>query len=139
LLSPLCIVTIAKVVDKDDQLEADDGRHDADALRKPVYFAPGRSPISRHAGRSFHIIAEDGPLAGGIDTVVHRYGSVRQKVGVVSPDPDGSLPLRRMAERYTYNSDGQLQLKEVGAVSGTSDTDWNAFVSLSQVETVLCQ
>ncbi|WP_140986891.1 RHS repeat domain-containing protein [Asticcacaulis tiandongensis] len=83
-----------------------------------------------------NLIAEDGPLPGTVDKSYYRYDLARQKTGMIGPDPDGSGPLLRSAERYTYNLDGQLKLVEKGLVAGITDTDWANFQSVSQTETV---
>lgn len=69
----------------------------------------------------------DGPLAGSDDTTVYRYDVTGQVTGVISPDPDGSGPLPRVAARSTYNSNGQITLVENGQIPGTSLADWNNF------------
>lgn len=74
----------------------------------------------------------NGPLAGTDDTVTYRYDNARQLVGVISPDPDGAGPLLRRAQRYTYNPRGQVTLSEQGTVTGLTDANWAAFVSLQQ-------
>ncbi|MGX1747962.1 RHS repeat-associated core domain-containing protein, partial [Brevundimonas sp. NPDC055311] len=77
----------------------------------------------------------NGPLAGTADTTLYRYDNARQLIGVVGPDPDGTGPLLRRAERYTYNPRGQVTLAEVGTVTGTSDALWAAFASLQKTAT----
>ncbi len=74
----------------------------------------------------------DGPLAGSDDTTTYRYDAARQLVGVISPDPDGAGPLLRRAVRNTYNPRGQITLAEQGTVTGLTDPNWAAFVSLQQ-------
>ena len=77
----------------------------------------------------------DGPLAGSADTVTTRYNAVRQVLGTISTDPDGSGPRKRAAQRLTYNADGQVTMAEVGTVNGTSEADWSAFASAQQAWT----
>jgi RHS repeat-associated protein len=74
----------------------------------------------------------DGPLSGTADTTTFRYDAARQRVGEISPDPDGAGAMKRRAIRTTYNNDGQVTEAEAGTVNGTTDTDWAAFVSLQQ-------
>ena len=74
----------------------------------------------------------DGPLAGSADTVTNRYDANRALVGSISPDPDGSGPLKRRAIKTTYNGEGQPVVTEVGTVAGTTDGDWAAFATLQQ-------
>ena len=79
----------------------------------------------------------DGPLAGTADTTTYRYDADRERVGVISADPDGGGALKRRAVRTTYNDRGIATLVEAGTVNGTADTDWAAFSSLQQVATTL--
>jgi RHS repeat-associated protein len=74
----------------------------------------------------------DGPLAGSADTVRYRWDAARQRIGTISPDPDGADPLRPRAERITYRPDGQAMRVETGNVPSQSDPDWGNFeVSLA--------
>lgn len=78
------------------------------------------------------LTAIDGPLPGTDDTLHLRYDLEHQLLGVVGPDPDGSSPLKRRAQRNTYDGRGQLTLQEEGTVDGLTDPDWAAFASLQQ-------
>lgn len=80
-------------------------------------------------------ITVDGPLAGTADTTRYRYDADRQQVGVVSPDPDGGGSRTPVAQRYTYNGDGQLTLSELGTVVDQSDPAWANFTSAQQSQT----
>jgi RHS repeat-associated protein len=80
-----------------------------------------------------NLITVDGPLSGTADTTTFRYDADRRRLGMISPDPDGAGALKRRAIKTTYNTDGQVTLREVGTVNGTSDADWAAFSSLQQV------
>jgi RHS repeat-associated protein len=79
-----------------------------------------------------NVITTDGPLPGSVDTTTTRYDAVRQVLGTISPDPDGTGPRKRLAQRLTYNVDGQVPMAETGTVNGTSDADWSAFASAQQ-------
>ena len=81
-----------------------------------------------------NLLTVDGPLAGTADTTTLRWSLDRERVGVISPDPDGVGSLKRRAAKTTYNADGQATLVEIGTVTGTTDPDWAAFVSLEAVE-----
>jgi len=74
----------------------------------------------------------DGPLSGTADTTTLRWSADRERLGVISADPDGAGAMKRRAVKMAYNSDGQPILVEAGTVNGTSDSDWSAFVSLQQ-------
>lgn len=78
------------------------------------------------------VASVNGPLAGTDDTVTYRYDDARQLTGVISPDPDGGGPLLRRAVRNTYNPRGQITLSEQGTVTGLTDPNWAAFVSLQK-------
>ncbi len=72
-----------------------------------------------------NVTSVDGPLAGSDDTTLLRYDADRERVGVVSPDPDGGGSLKRRAQRVTYNAHGIPVETEIGTVDGTSDGDWD--------------
>lgn len=81
------------------------------------------------------VASVDGPMAGAADTTTYRYDNARQAIGVIGPDPDGTGPLQRRAQRATYNADGQVTLSEVGTVTGLTDANWAAFASLQKAAT----
>jgi RHS repeat-associated protein len=69
-----------------------------------------------------------------------RFDTVRQKVGMAGPDPDGAGPLHNRAVRITYECDstvksgcdGLVTLTEQGTVASQSDSDWAGFAPLEQ-------
>ncbi|MBK8861205.1 MAG: RHS repeat-associated core domain-containing protein [Sphingomonadales bacterium] len=77
----------------------------------------------------------DGPLSGTADTVRTRYDAARQVVGVVGPDPDGAGSRVPVAQRMTYNLDGQVTQSELGTVADQSDAAWASFSSQQQAVT----
>ena len=77
----------------------------------------------------------DGPLSGTADTTTYRYNGARERIGTISPDPDGSGPMKMRAQKVTYDSHGLVTKVEAGTVNGTSDSDWAAFSSLQEVQT----
>ena len=79
-----------------------------------------------------NLLTVDGPLSGTADTTTFRWSADRERLGVISADPDGAGAMKRRALKTTYNGDGQPTVVELGAVNGTSDSDWSAFVSLQQ-------
>jgi RHS repeat-associated protein len=79
-----------------------------------------------------NVLTLDGPAAGSADMTRYRYGASGEVVGIIGPDPDGSGPLRHLAQRITYDSRGLVTLVEEGNVSGYSDSDWNGFAPFSQ-------
>jgi len=84
-----------------------------------------------------NVLTVDGPLAGDGDTTRYRYDAMRQLVGVIGPDPDGSSGTRKpQAVKITYNADGQVISRESGTVNSQNDADWASFVQLQNVATV---
>jgi RHS repeat-associated protein len=81
-----------------------------------------------------NLTSVDGPLAGSDDIVHFRYDAARQRVGTISPDPDGNGPLKRRAGRTLYRPDGQARRIETGTVEGADDSAWAAFAPLDAVE-----
>jgi hypothetical protein len=77
-------------------------------------------------------IATDGPISGGADTSRVRYDALGRVVGSISPDPDGTGPLKYGAVRTSYTADGQVDMVEAGTVTGLTDADWAAFVPLQR-------
>ncbi len=77
----------------------------------------------------------DGPYAGTNDQVQMRYDSVGQVIGRVGPDPDGAGGNPRVAERLTYNVDGQVTTAEIGTVTDLTDTAWSAFTASQKAVT----
>lgn len=105
-------------------------------LPATVTQASGNGLLSATTGIAYtpdgDVASVDGPLAGTSDTTTYRYDNARQLVGIISPDPDGGGPLLRRAVRNTYNLRGQVILAEQGTVTGLTDPNWAAFVSLQQ-------
>ena len=81
------------------------------------------------------VASVNGPLTDADDTTRYRYDDNRNLVGVIGPDPDGSGPLLRRAQRNTYDDNGAVTVTEQGTVTGLTDPNWAAFVSLQKVAT----
>ena len=100
----------------------------------------GASPAMAVAATTYtpdgDVQTTDGPLPGTGDTALYRYDNARQLIGVVGPDPDAGGPLLNRAQRYTYNSRGQITLTEVGTTPGYTDPNWASFAPLQRQETV---
>jgi YD repeat-containing protein len=75
----------------------------------------------------------DGPLTGTADITRYRYDAARQVVGIVGPDPDGAGIRKNLAQRITYNPQGQVTNLELGNVNSQSDPDWALFAPAQNV------
>ncbi|MGH8574842.1 MAG: RHS repeat-associated core domain-containing protein, partial [Gammaproteobacteria bacterium] len=82
-----------------------------------------------------NLLTVDGPLSGTADTTRLRYNAARERIGIISPDPDGGGSLKHRAVRTTINGEGLPIKVERGTVDSQSDTDWTAFSALEAVET----
>ena len=81
-----------------------------------------------------NLLTVDGPLSGTADTVRLRYNMARERIGTISPDPDGAGALKHRATRTTISSAGLATKVEQGTVNSQSDSDWANFASLEAVE-----
>lgn len=82
-----------------------------------------------------NMLTVDGPLPGSADTIRNVYNAMRQRIGVIAPDPDGAGALPYMATRTTYNADGAPTMVERGTTAGQTNGDWAAFVPLQATAT----
>jgi RHS repeat-associated protein len=80
-------------------------------------------------------ISVDGPLPSTADTTVTRYDVGRRIIGTVSADPDGASALKHRAQRFSYDADDQLTVREIGTVNDQSNASWAAFASSQQITT----
>jgi len=97
--------------------------------------AAGNGVVSAITSQTYdglgNVLTVTGPL-GSSQTVRYRYDTARQRVGVVGPSPsEGGLA--NLAERITYNGDGNVTSDEKGTVASQSDADWAGFSSQQQV------
>lgn len=108
-------------------------------LPNSITAASGNGSVSATTSYTYDILGNqitvDGPLAGTADTTRNRYNSARLVVGVVGPDPDAGGSRLPLAQRFTYNNDGQVTLSEVGTVADQSDAAWASFSSVQQAST----
>jgi RHS repeat-associated protein len=77
----------------------------------------------------------NGPLAGSADTTRTYYDAMRQVVGVIGPDPDGTGALLYRASRTTYSLNGQVTSVEIGTATGQAEGSMASFVALDQTVT----
>lgn len=107
--------------------------YNSNLLPTSVSKGAGNASLTATTGATYdaigNLLTVDGPLSGTADTTTLRYDLDRARTGVISADPDGGGALKRRALKTSYNSDGQPTVTDVGTVTGTSDTDWAAFVS----------
>jgi RHS repeat-associated protein len=91
----------------------------------------GNGTLPRTTRMTYTILGDiasvDGPETGAQDTTTYRYDAVGQLIGIISSDPDGAGGNPHVAQRTTYNLDGQVTKREAGTVTGITDTAWNAF------------
>ncbi|HEV2078767.1 MAG TPA: hypothetical protein VGR19_02555 [Allosphingosinicella sp.] len=67
-----------------------------------------------------NLVGVDGPLAGDgafNDYSRYRYDLARRLVATISPDPDGTGPLKHRVQRATYRPDGQVSRVDAGTMS----------------------
>jgi RHS repeat-associated protein len=105
-------------------------------LPTSVTVAAGNASLSATTALTYDAVGNrltvDGPLAGTADTTRWRYDSARRNVGIVGPDPDGAGSRPHLAQRFTYNSNGELTQTEAGTVTAQTDSAWTAFSSHQQ-------
>jgi RHS repeat-associated protein len=110
--------------------------YNANLLPATVSVGSGDGTLTATSTTSYdavgNAIAVDGPVAGPADTYFARYDSSRRVIGRITPDPDGTGPLKLRANRMSYNADGLPVLLEAGTVNSLSDADWPSFASLQQ-------
>lgn len=67
----------------------------------------------------------DGPVPGAVDTTRTYYDAMREVVGVIGPDPEGTGAYR--ATMIVYNLDGQVTHAEIGIATNQGDTGMASF------------
>lgn len=81
-------------------------------------------------------VSVDGPLSGSADTTWSYYDVMRQRTGVIAPDPDAAGGRSRPATRTTYNADGQITLVEQGTATSAGPSGMSSFVPLQTAQTL---
>ncbi len=79
-------------------------------LALATLFSAAQSPIAVHAQ----------PLASDYTSTM-RYDVMGRVVGTISPDPDGSGPLKHLATRTTYDARGNVTKVETGELQSWKD------------------
>src|SRR3546814_18829028 len=74
------------------------------------------------------------------DMVATRYDVARRVTGAISPDPDGTGPIKFAATRNTYNNRGLLIKVETGELAtwqseAVVPSGWSGFTIFQTVET----
>ncbi|MFC5389815.1 RHS repeat-associated core domain-containing protein [Brevundimonas bullata] len=82
-----------------------------------------------------NVLTVNGPLAGSADTTRYVWDVMRQLLGVIGPDPDGTGGRLYPATRTTYNADGQVTTVEQGTTLGQTNADWSTFSALQTATT----
>lgn len=75
----------------------------------------------------------DGPLSGAADTTRFYYDEARRLIGVVGPDPNGTLKYRAVGT--TLNEIGQPTAVSRGTVANQGDNAFSTFSVLANQET----
>lgn len=78
----------------------------------------------------------NGPLSGTADTTRFFHDVMRQSIGQIAPDPDGSGPRAFPATRTLYNADGQPTSGQVGTAMAQTESAFNAMSVLQQVDSL---
>jgi RHS repeat-associated protein len=124
--APACVGT-------SDEVKRVTGYNNSNLLPISVTSSDGGGALSTVQAMTYdysgNLLTIDGPLSGTADTTTYRYDSARRQIGTISPDPDGSGPLKRRAQRTAYDAAGRVTQIDEGTVDGVSDSDWTAFVS----------
>jgi len=76
----------------------------------------------------------DGPLSGTADTTRNIYNAARERVGTISPDPDGAGALKNRAQRITYGTNALVTKIENGTTNGQTDPAWAAFAPAEAID-----
>ncbi|AMG75790.1 YD repeat-containing protein [Sphingopyxis granuli] len=111
--------------------------YDSKLMPSSVTTAAGNGSVSATTTYAYdwrgNVTSIDGPLPGTSDTTYY-FGTTDLPVGVIYPDPDGTGPRPRQAERRTYvNLTTLLQSISTGTVTGTTLTDLNGMTALQTV------
>ena len=107
--------------------------YNANLLPTRVTSGAGNASLTASTAVSYdavgNVVSVDGPLPGTVDTTNYSWNADRELTAKISPDPDGSGPLKRRAQTLIYLPTGQ-----VGAVTvGTTDAAGGSFSALQQV------
>ena len=104
--------------------------YNSNLLPTSISRGDGTGTLIATSGLTFdargNLLTVDGPLAGTADTTAYKYDAADQRIGAISPDPDGAGSLKNRAIRLTYRPDGQVSKQEIGNTNGQSDSDFAA-------------
>lgn len=104
-----------------------------------VTVAAGDGSVSRTVQYGYdarlNLVSVDGPETGAADTIFYSRDVLDRVRGIVYPDPDGTGPLLRPAERITYDSANRVSERAYGSVSATNWTAISAMVPDRVVQT----
>ncbi|WP_169449448.1 RHS repeat domain-containing protein [Marinimicrobium agarilyticum] len=99
-------------------------------LMSSVTEALGDGSVSRTTTMGYdrygNLTWENGPRPGTYDTKYYYYDILRNKIGEIGTDPDGSGPLRRQGKRTYFNEDGKVSSIKEGVVSSLGIASLNS-------------
>ena len=81
-----------------------------------------------------NLVTTDGPLPGSDDTTTVVYDSLDRRRGIIGPDPDGSGPRARVAERYSFDPAGRVIKVERGTVAAATSAALDAMSALQTLD-----
>jgi RHS repeat-associated protein len=104
-----------------------------------ITAANGTGSVTSTTSRTLTPVSDtatlDGPLSGTADTNYFFYDSMRNPLGVISPDPDGGGSLLRRAVKMNYNSSGLVASVDQGTATGIDLSALNAMSAIQRSET----
>lgn len=122
-----------------DELRTEYSDFTNNLLSKKTTVKHGDGSVVLEATRDYDIYGnvswEDGQRTGSYDTTYYFYDALRQKVGEIGVDPDGSGPLPRQATSIGYNDDGKVSSIKKGVVLGTSKASLDAMTVKEEAAT----
>jgi RHS repeat-associated protein len=102
--------------------------YNGNGLPTSVTTAAGDNSVSSTVTASYDDVGNKVLEVDALGNDTHyRYDANRHLIGITSPDPDGSGPLLRRAQQYSYDAKGRLWLESIGTVADASDAAWNNY------------
>jgi len=121
--------TASQCVGSAQELVREYAYNDPNWLRTQETSRSGSSDVSSTTTMAYTVSGDvssiDGPLSGAADTTFFFYDQARQLRAIVLPGPNGQF----VAERYTYNNDGNRTVLETGSLAAPAD--WASGLTVS--------